>query len=94
MPRPPSNQSNLKSIQLGHCQSDMPSALALVYLLGKVHKKIFPFSSYLLLRPLTPPPPLPLLVKWNFEILSRNFNVAMDAIGPETDFTLEKHGKM
>ena len=60
-----------------------------IYFREGAQKKIFPFSSYLLLRPLTPSPPL-LVVKWDFEILSRNFNVAMDAIGPETDFVLGK----
>ena len=52
----------------------------------------FPFSIYFLLRPLTPFPPL-LVVKWDVEIISRNFNVVMDAIGPETDLHLKNMEK-
>ena len=35
------------------------------------------------------PPPPPLLVPWESEILGLYFNVVVDAIGLETDFTLE-----
>ena len=53
-----------------------------------VQKKNVPFSSLLLLRgPATPPP---LVVPWAIKILGPYFNVAVDALGPETDFTLEK----
>ena len=38
--------------------------------------------------------PKALVGPWDFEILSPNLNVAVDAIGPETDFTLETDGKM
>ena len=38
--------------------------------------------------------PPPLVVPWDFEIWGPNLNVAVDAIGPETDFTLETHIKM
>ena len=52
-----------------------------------VQKKNVPFSSLLLLRgPATPP----LVVPWAIKILGPYFNVAVDALGPETDFTLEK----
>ena len=50
------------------------------------------FSSLLLLRgPATPPPPL--VVPWVIKILGPYFNVAVDAIGPKTDFTLETNRK-
>ena len=39
-------------------------------------------------------PPPPLVGPWDFEIWRPNLNVAVDAIGPETDFTLETDGKM
>ena len=51
-------------------------------------KKNVPFSSLLLLRGPAPPPPL--VVPWAIKILGPYFNVAVDALGPETDFTLEK----
>ena len=38
--------------------------------------------------------PPPLVGPWDFEIWRPNLNVAVDAIGPETDFTLETDGKM
>ena len=54
----------------------------------EIQKKNVPFSSLLLLRgPATPPP---LVVPWAIKILGPYFNVAVDALGPETDFTLEK----
>ena len=60
-------------------------------LLGKGSKKNVPFSSLLLLRgPATPPP---LVVPWAIKILGPYFNVAVDALGPETDFTLEKKNR-
>ena len=57
-------------------------------ILGRGTKKNnYFFSSLLLLRgPATPPP---LLVPWAIKILGPYFNVAVDAIGPKTDFTLE-----
>ena len=41
-----------------------------------------------------PPSPPPLVILWAIQILGPYFNVAVDAIGPETDFTLETDGKM
>ena len=38
-------------------------------------------------------PPPPLVVSWESEILGPYFNVVVDAIGPETDFTLETNRK-
>ena len=37
----------------------------------------------------TPPGPPPFIVTWDSEIFGPYFNVVVDAIGPETDFTLE-----
>ena len=51
-----------------------------------VKKKIDFFSSLLLLRG-------PLVVPWAIQILGPYFNVAVDAIGPETDITLESNRK-
>ena len=45
-------------------------------------------AFFLLRGPATPPPPL--VVPWAIKILGPYFNVAVDALGPETDFTLEK----
>ena len=55
-------------------------------------KNNYLFSSLLLLRgPATPPPPL--VVPWTIYILGPYFNVAVDALGPETDFTLISNKK-
>ena len=35
------------------------------------------------------PSPLPIVPWWEYEISGQYSNVAVDAIGPETDFTLE-----
>ena len=35
----------------------------------------------------------PFIVTWDSEIFGPYFNVVLDAIGPETDFTLETNGK-
>ena len=40
-----------------------------------------------------PRPPHPLVGPWDFEIWRPNLNDAVDATGPETDFTLETDGK-
>ena len=40
----------------------------------------------------TPPHP-PFIVTWDSEIFGPYFNVVVDAIGPETDFTLETNVK-
>ena len=40
----------------------------------------------------TPPLP-PFIVTWDSEIFGPYFNVVVDAIGPETDFTLETNVK-
>ena len=60
---------------------------------GGVQKEITFFSSLLLQRGLAPPAPPPLVVPWAINILGPYFNVAVDALGPETDFTLEKKQK-
>ena len=50
------------------------------------------FSSLLLLRgPATPLPPL--VVPWAIMILGPSFNVAVDAMGSKTDFTLGTNRK-
>ena len=54
--------------------------------------KDVPFSSLFLLRGPGPPPP-PLVVPWAIKILGPYFNVAVDAMGPETDFTLKTNRK-
>ena len=36
-----------------------------------------------------PPLPPPFIVTWDSEICGPYFNVVVDAIGPETDFTLD-----
>ena len=51
------------------------------------------FSSLSLLRGPAPPPPFPLVVPWTIYILGPYFNVAVDVIGPKTDFTLETNRK-
>ena len=38
-------------------------------------------------------PPKPLVVPWTIYILGPYFNVAVDAIDPDTDFTLESNRK-
>ena len=38
-------------------------------------------------------PPPPFIVTWGSEIFGPYFNVVVDAIGPETDFTLETNVK-
>ena len=38
-------------------------------------------------------PPPPFIVTWDSEIFGPYFNVVVDAIGPETDFTLETNVK-
>ena len=40
-----------------------------------------------------PPLPPPFIVTWDSEIFGPYFNVVVDAIGPETDFTLETNVK-
>ena len=40
-----------------------------------------------------PPLPPPFVVTWDSEIFGPYFNVVVDAIGPETDFTLETNRK-
>ena len=40
-----------------------------------------------------PPTPTPFIVTWDSEIFGPYFNVVLDAIGPETDFTLETNVK-
>ena len=53
-------------------------------------KRKYFFSSLLLLRgPATPPQVVP----WAIKILGPYFNVAVDAMGPKTDFTLETNRK-
>ena len=37
--------------------------------------------------------PPPFIVTWDSEIFGPYFNVVVDAIGPETDFTLETNRK-
>ena len=57
---------------------------------GSVQKKRGPFCSLLLQRGPDPPP---LVVPWESEIFLVNIFVVVDAIGLETDFTLETNRK-
>ena len=57
---------------------------------GFKKKKNFFSSLLLLLKGFGDPP---LVVSWTIKILGLYFNVALDAIGPETDFTLETNRK-
>ena len=58
---------------------------------GGMQKKrpVFIFFFYEGVR--APPPPF--IVTWDSEIFGPYFNVVVDAIGPETDFTLETNVK-
>ena len=61
-----------------------------ILVLGKASKKKCPFCSLLLQRGPDPPP---LVVPWESEIFLVNIFVVVDAIGLETDFTLETNRK-
>ena len=50
-----------------------------------------PFSKFFILKGPGPPPPL--IVTWDSEIFGPYFNVVVDAIGSEMDFTLETNVK-
>ena len=61
-------------------------------LLREADKKRGPFCSLLLRGGLVTPTP-PLVVLWESEILGPYFNAVVDAIGLQTDFTLETNRK-
>ena len=58
---------------------------------GRGPKKKCPFQQSFTTKGSGAPPPL--VVPWAIKILGPYFNVAVDALGPETDFTLEKKNR-
>ena len=62
------------------------------HIMGGLQKKR-PFFIVFYYEGVRTPPPLPFIVTWDSEIFGTYFNVVVDAIGPETDFTLESNVK-
>ena len=63
------------------------------YLGGQFNSEIGQVLSLAIRENICGPPPPPFIVPWESEILGPYFIVVMDAIGPETDFTLETDRK-
>ena len=59
--------------------------------LGRAAKKKRPVFIVFYYEGVRTPPPF--IVTWDSEIFGPYFNVVVDAIGPETDFTLETNVK-
>ena len=62
------------------------------FIQGRGPKKKCPFQQSFTTKGSGDPHP-PLVVPWAIKILGPYFNVAVDALGPETDFTLEKKNR-